>query len=218
MWTKTPSSITGKYLPNYRQLYNLAVNNSLTPAAKITESGHNPLQEFRDRRAAFLLDGSWAWDEIRGTVPNASLIPYYCGVEGEEEAGPNCGTLGCNWAANAGADPEDRAATLDFMHWCVTNPEASAILVSALGAMPYAQAATPDNDLLAVALQYTAEGRYPMNWAYIFQPNADAYREGLVQALTLYSQDQSDASWDFFHYAFVEGWAQQYREIHESGG
>lgn len=214
IWTETPPSITGAYLPYYRNLYDLAINNSITAPAHLPGGGQDPVQEFRSGLAAFCFDGAWSWDDIRGTVPNATVIPYYCGVAGEEQAAQNCSSQGRNWAVNSQVSEEDQQATLDFMFWCVTDPEASAILVDAYGAMPYAGAAVPANDLLAAAQQYTREGRYVMNWAYLFQPNVDLYREGLVQALTLYVQDQSDANWQFFRDAFVDGWAAQYEAVY----
>lgn len=214
MWTETPPSITGAYLPNYRNLYDLAINNSLTAPAHLATGTQDPVQEFHTGMAAFCLDGSWSWDDIRGTVPNATLLPYYCGVPGEEKAAQNCGTMGRNWAVNAAVSEEDQQATLDFMYWCVTDPEASAILVETYGAMPYTNAAVPGNDLLAAAHQYAKEGRYVMNWAYVYQPNVDVYRTGLVDALMLYVQDQSDANWQLFVDAFVDGWAEQYQAVH----
>ena len=38
------------------------------------------------------------------------MIPFYCGVAGEEKAGLNCGTENC-WAVNAKASEEDQKAT-----------------------------------------------------------------------------------------------------------
>ncbi|MBD5558971.1 MAG: carbohydrate ABC transporter substrate-binding protein [Clostridia bacterium] len=211
MWTSAPPQITDEYLPNYHDLYDLIINNSMAAPAHLTDGGHDPISEFCAGEAAFCLDGGWSWDEIRGIVPHATLIPYYCGVSGEENAGMNCGTQGRNWAVNAEVSEADQQATLDFMEWCVTDPEASAILVDAFGAMPYRQAAAPVNDLLGAAHQYTLDGRYVMNWAYLLQPEPDLYREGLVEALTKYVQDQSAVNWQLFTEAFVGGWAEFYR-------
>ena len=38
------------------------------------------------------VNASWEFEGMKDSVPNATMIPYYCGVAGEEKAGLNCGT------------------------------------------------------------------------------------------------------------------------------
>ncbi len=149
---------------------------------------------------------------MKEDVPNATMIPYYCGVAGEEKAGLNCGTENC-WAINAKASEADQKATMDFMVWCVTDPDASRKLVDTFGVMPYKSAAKSTNAFLAQADQYTADGCYVMNWATNFQPNVDEYRAALVSALNQYNADQSAANWEQVRTAFVDGWAVQYKAV-----
>ena len=163
----------------------------------------------------FYQNGSWEWAKLTGTgddqygLDNLSMIPFYCGVAGEENAGLNCGTENC-WAANAKASEEDIQATLEFMNWMVTDPEASRMLVDEFAAMPYKQAAESTNGFLADANDYTTNGNYIMPWVTNFQPNVDAYRAALVSAMNQYDADQSDANWELVKTAFVDGWATQY--------
>ena len=102
---------------------------------------------------------------------------------------------------------------MDFMVWCVTNPDASRKLVDTFGVMPYKSAAESTNGFLAAANQYTADGCYVMNWATNFQPNVDSYRARLVSALNQYNADQSDANWETVRTAFVDGWAEEYNTV-----
>ena len=141
-----------------------------------------------------------------------TMIPYYCGVEGEEMAGLNCGTENY-WAVNSEASEEDIQATLDFMYWLVTDAEASRIAVDSFGVMPYTNAATSTNPFLAIANEYAANGRYSMWWATNYQPNVDAYRATVVSALNQYDADQTDANWEQVVTAFVDGWAAQYAAV-----
>lgn len=104
---------------------------------------------------------------------------------------------------------------MDFMVWCVTDPDASRKLVDTFGVMPYKQAAESTNAFLAAADAYTSEGCYVMNWATNFQPNVDDYRAALVSALNQYNADQSDANWETVTNAFVGGWATQYNAINQ---
>ena len=210
VWTECPETITGAYMENFKNLYTLCINNSLTDPADLAAGGHDASEEFRSGKAAFQVQGSWDWDGMKDQVPNAVMIPYYCGVAGEEKAGLNCGTENC-WAVNAKASEEDIQATLDFMYWMVTDAEASRMLVDSFGVMPYKQAAESTNPFLADANEYSNNGCYVMNWATNFQPNVDAYRAALVSALNKFNADQSDANWAEVETAFVQGWATQYQ-------
>ena len=210
VWTECPETITGAYMENFKNLYTLCINNSLTDPADLAAGGHDASEEFRSGKAAFQVQGSWEWDGMKDQVPNAVMIPYYCGVAGEEKAGLNCGTENC-WAVNAKASEEDIQATLDFMYWMVTDAEASRMLVDSFGVMPYKQAAESTNPFLADANEYSNNGCYVMNSATNFQPNVDAYRAALVSAVNKFNADQSDANWAEVETAFVQGWATQYQ-------
>ncbi len=211
-WTECPATISGKYMDNFKALYDLCINNSLTAPTELATGGHDAAQEFKDGKAAFQVQGSWEYASYKDSVPNATMIPYYCGVEGEEKAGLNCGTENC-WAINANVSEEDQKATMDFMVWLVTDPDASAQMVEQLGIMPYKNAAESTNGFLADAAEYTANGCYVMNWATNYQPNVDEYRATLVAALNQYNADQSDANWEIVRTAFVDGWATQYQAV-----
>lgn len=208
-WTECPASLKGTYMENFKNLYDLCINNSTQDPTSLATGGHDSEAEFKEGKAAFFVNGSWEYSAVSETVPNATMIPYYCGVEGEEKAGLNCGTENC-WAINAKASEEDQKATMDFMVWCVTDPEASRLLVDSFGVMPYKNAVESTNGFLAAADKYTADGCYVMDWATNYQPNVDTYRAGLVSALNAYNSDQSDANWESVRVAFVDGWAAQY--------
>ena len=209
-WTECPAELKGTYMENFKNLYDLCINNSTVAPTDLATGGHDSEAEFKEGKAAFFVNGSWEFPAVSETVPNATMIPYYCGVEGEEKAGLNCGTENC-WAINAKASEADQQATMDFLVWCVTDPEASRMLVDSFGVMPYKNAAESTNGFLAAADAYTADGCYVMDWATNYQPNVDDYRATLVAALNQYNADQSDANWETVRTAFVEGWAAQYQ-------
>lgn len=138
------------------------------------------------------------------------MIPFYCGVSGEEMAGLNSGTENC-WAVNGKASDADIQATLDFMYWMVTDAEATAMLATTFGSIPYKQAATPENVFLAQANQYANEGKYTMTWAFNYTPNVDEWRAGVVSAMNQYDANQTAENWKLVETAFVQGWATQYK-------
>ena len=203
------SEITGKYLPNYKNLYDLMINNSAVEPTKLATGGPDPSAQFTDGKVAFFLTGSWDYATLAAAQPSAKMLPYYCGVAGEEKAGLNCGTENC-WAVNANASEANQQATIDFMVWLVSNPDASAALVEQLGILPYKNAAPSTNGFLNDAAAYSDAGCYVMDWATNYQPNVDQYRAALVSALNAYNADQSDANWDAVKTAFVDGWAKQW--------
>ena len=213
-WKECPESLTGAYMENYKNLYDLCINNSLTDPKDLATGGHDAENEFKTGKAAFFVNGSWEYAAVSESVPNAKMIPYYCGVEGEEKAGLNCGTENC-WAVNAKTSEANQKATIDFMVWLVTDPDANAKLVEQIGIMPYKSAVASTNGFLNDAAAYTADNCYVMDWATNYQPNVNDYRAALVSALNAYNADQSDANWEKVVTAFVDGWAVQYKAANE---
>ena len=212
-WKACPETLTGKYMDNYRNLYDLMVVNSATDRAALANGGFDAAAEFADEKALFYFNGNWEWSGLEGKGMKAedlTMIPYYCGVEGEEKAGLNCGTENY-WAVNSEASAEDQAATLVFMKWLVTDPEASAKAVATFGVMPYKNAAASTNPFLAQANAYLADGCYNMWWATNYQPNVDAYRATAVSALNEYNANPTDDNWAKVVTAFIDGWATQYK-------
>ena len=212
-WTSCPSELTGKYMDNYRALYDLMVVNSATPRADLANGGFDAAAEFANEEALFYFNGNWEWSGLESKGMSASdltMIPYYCGVEGEEKAGLNCGTENY-WAVNAKASKADQEATIAFMKWLVTDPEASEMAVSTFGVMPYKNAVASTNPFLAQANAYLADGCYNMWWATNYQPNVDAYRATVVSALNDYNANPTDETWATVVTAFIDGWATQYK-------
>ena len=206
-WTDIPAALTGDYIDNYKALYDLIINNSITDPKDLATGGHDATAEFTSGKVTFFLTGSWDYATLSAAVPSATMIPYYCGVEGEEKAGLNCGTENC-WAVNDTASDADKQATIDFMVWLVSDPEASAVMVEQLGIMPYKRAVESSNGFLSDAAKYTDAGCYVMDW--VSQPNVDGYRAALVSAMNQYDADQTDANWELVKTAFVDGWATNY--------
>ena len=213
-WKECPAEIKGTYMENFKNLYDLCINNSMTPAKELATGGHDAQNQFKTGKAAFYVNGSWEYSAVAEAVPNATMIPYYAGVEGEEKAGLNCGTENY-WAINSKVSEADQKATMDFMVWCVTNEKASRKLVDTFGVMPYKSAAESTNGFLAAANKYSADGCYVMDWATNYQPNVDEYRKALVSALNAYNADQTEANWEKVKTAFVDGWAYQYEQINK---
>ena len=206
-WTEMPAALTGAYIDNYKALYDLMINNSITDPSELATGGHDAANEFTTGKVTFYFTGSWDYASLSEAVPNVTMIPYYCGVEGEEKAGLNCGTENC-WAINDNASDEDKQATMDFVIWLVSDPDAASVMVEQLGIIPFKNAPASQNGFLADAAKYTADGCYNMDW--VSQPNVDSYRAALVSALNQYDAEQTDDNWAAVKIAFIDGWATNY--------
>ena len=218
-WTAgpQPATITGAYLDNYKNIWDLYINNSAYNPASLSTGGYDAEAEFGTKKAVFYQNGNWEYAALTGTYgldpDTLTMIPLYCGVDGEENAGLACGTENC-WAINANASEEDIQATIDFMVWMVTSETGTKTLAATFGAIPYKQAAPSGNVFLDAANEYSNEGKYVMTWAFNYTPNVEDWRAGVVSAMNIYDADQTDANWENVKTAFIDGWAAQYKATH----
>jgi raffinose/stachyose/melibiose transport system substrate-binding protein len=218
-WTSgpQPATVTGAYLENYKNIWDLYINNSAYDPATLSTGGYDAEAEFGTKKAVFYQNGNWEYSALTGTYgldpDTLTMIPLYCGVDGEENAGLACGTENC-WAVNCNASEEDIQATIDFMVWMVTSEKGTKALAATFGAIPYKSAAASGNVFLDAANEYSNEGKYVMTWAFNYTPNVDDWRAGLVSAMNIYDADQTDANWENVKTAFIQGWATQYKNTH----
>ena len=215
--TAQPETIKGTYLDNFKMVWDLYTTDSATTGADLlTSTGDASEAEFGEGKAVFFQNGSWEYASLIGEKfnmdpANLQMIPIYCGVEGETDAGLCSGTENC-WAVNCEADEEDIQATLDFMKWVVTSDEGTTMLAEEFGPCPFKSAKTPENVFFADAANLTTEGKYVVTWAFNFTPAVDDWRAGVVDALGQYTAGTGD--WDAVVSAFVDGWATLYANEH----
>ena len=213
-WKVCPPSIKGTYMQNFKNLWDLYINNSAVAPSTLAAGGYDAQAEFGKEQAVFYQNGSWEWAALTGTgdgqygLDNLSMIPFYCGVAGEEKAGLNCGTENC-WAVNAKASEEDQKATLDFMKWVVTSDEGTKMMAEQFGPIPFKKAKESANVFFNNANHLMSEGNYTVTWAFNYTPNVESWRQGVVDALLAYSTGSGD--WSGVETAFVDGWATQYQ-------
>ncbi len=216
--TEQPATVTGAYLDNYKDIWDLYINNATcAPSQLATKTGDESEAEFGQEKAVFFQNGSWEYsnlvtDESKGFKMNPddlTMIPIYCGVEGEEKAGLCCGTENC-WAVNSKASEEDIQATLDFVKWVVTSDEGTTMMAEQFGPIPFNNAKEPENVFFKAANEYIENGNYVVSWAFNYTPNVDDWRATVVSALLQYSSN--GGSWDNVKTAYVDGWATQYQK------
>ena len=209
-----PATIKGTYLDNYKNIWDLYITDSATTgAALLTATGDQAEAEFGQGKAVFYQNGTWEYsnltaaDKFGMNAADLAMIPIYCGVDGEENAGLCCGTENC-WAVNAKSSEEDIQATLDFLKWVVTSDAGTTMMSEQFGACPFKSSKAPSNPFSALANEYVANGCYPVTWAFNFTPAVNDWRAAVVDALSKYTA--GNGSWDDVKTAFVDGWATQY--------
>ena len=208
-WKEAPAEIKGTYLENFKNVWDLYINNSKYKKNTLATGGYDAEAEFKKGEAVFYQNGTWEYDALKKSISDddMQMIPIYCGVEGEEKAGLCSGTENC-WAVNAKASKADQKATLDFMKWLVTSKEGTKVMAEQFGAIPYKNAADSGNVFLKNANDLLEAGNYNVDWTFNYTPNVDEWRASLVAAMNKYD---AGGSWDDVKTAFVQGWATQYK-------
>ena len=209
--TADSATITGEYLDYFKNVWDLYINNSSADVTSLTTStGDESTAMFKEGKAVFYQNGTWEYAgliEAGMTDDQLAMIPIYCGAEGEENAALCSGTENC-WAINAKASEADQQASIDFLVWLVSDPEASAVYVQQLGAVPFKNAPASSNKFVNDGNAMLAEGKSSISWAFNYTPNVDSWRATVVTALAEYSAGLSD--WSKVVSAFVDGWAIEY--------
>ena len=206
----TPAEIKGAYLDNYRQIWDLYINNATCePSLLSAKTADDATAEFLTGAAVFYQNGTWEYTNIADLGDeNMDILPIYIGVDGEENQGLCIGTENY-WCVNAKASEEDIKATLDFTYWCVTSEEGTTAMAQDMGFIcPFKNAKETPNVLNNKMNEAVASGKYSVAWDFNYIPSEE-WKNGVGSALTSYAADQTDANWDAVVTAFVDGWANE---------
>ena len=209
--SSTPA-IKGTYLDNYKQIWDLYINNSTTsPSLLATKTGDDAVAEFVTGKGVFYQNGTWAYGDIADIGDdNLGMLPIYIGVDGEENQGLCTGTENY-WCVNKNASPEDIQATLDFLYWCVTSDDGVKALCTDMGfVIPFKANIPATNPLVNIANDYIANGYTPVSWNFTTMPS-ETWKNDLGSALTAYAA--GTGAWDGVKSAFVDGWAKEYAAV-----
>ena len=208
----TTKAIKGTYLDNYRQIFDLYINNSTCdPAELAAKTGTDSENEFLDGKAVFFQNGSWEYGALSAKYSDDELgmLPIYVGAGDEANQGLCTGTENY-WCVNSEASQADIDATLDFLNWVVTSEAGTKAMAEEMGfVIPFKKALESANAFVKQDNAYTAAGKTPVSWNFPTMPS-EAWKNGVGTALTAYAADQTDANWDAVVKAFVDGWKSEY--------
>ena len=203
-------AIKGTYLDNYKNIFDLYINNSTCDPAELAgKTGDDSRNEFLNKEAVFFQNGSWEYNNLVGedkpfTDDDLTMLPIYIGVGDEANQGLCTGTENY-WCVNKEASEEDINATLDFIYWCVSSDEGTKAMADDMGfVIPFKAAAESPNLFVKVDKEMTAAGKTPVAWNFSTMPSEN-WKNGVGSALTAYAA--GTGSWDDVVTAFVDGWA-----------
>lgn len=204
-------AIEGKYLDNYKNIWDLYINNSTCdPADLASKKGTDAETEFTTGEAVFFQNGSWEYSiltEAGMTDDQLGMLPIYIGVGDEANQGLCTGSENY-WCVNKNASADDQAATLEFINWCVTSDKGTTALADDMGfVIPFKDAKEATNVFVKLDNELTAAGKTPVSWNFTTMPSEN-WKNGVGTALTQYAAGTGD--WDAVVTAFVQGWKTEY--------
>lgn len=208
------SEITGKYLDNFKNVWDLYVNTSAADKATLDSGALNAEEELGMGEAVFYQNGDWEYaaytNDENGYLVSAddlSMMPIYFGVDDANE-GLAVGTENY-WAVNSQASQEDIDATLAFLEWVITSDEGRTSINQDMGLTAPFDTFTGDyaskNAFAAMANEYAAAGKTSVAWSFNATPAVDDWRADVLAPLTEYTE--RGGSWDDVAKAFVDQWA-----------
>lgn len=127
------------YADNFKNIFDLYVNNSTTEPSQLgSKTVNDSMEEFALGKAAMVQNGNWAWSQISAVSGNVvseddvKFLPIYIGVDGEESQGICIGTE--NYlSVSSWASEEDQKATIDFVEWLFTSDIGKDYVTNKLG-------------------------------------------------------------------------------------
>ena len=207
----TPGAIKGTYLDNYRDIWDLYINNATCDPAELSaKTGNDAVTEMIDGEAVFYQNGTWAAGDLAAIIDDLTMIPLYIGVGDEANQGLCTGSENY-WCVNSQASQEDIDATLAFLNWCVTSDKGINGMCKEMGfVIPFAKALPADNKFVKEADAMIAAGKASVGWNFPTMPSEE-WKNMVGQALTTYAADQTDDNWNAVVKNFVDGWAAEYK-------
>lgn len=210
-------AIKGTYLDNYKNIYDLYITDSTCkPSELANKTGTDAETEFATGKAVFFQNGSWEYAMLTGkdekstfemTDDQLGMLPIYIGVGDEANQGLCTGSENY-WCVNKDASEDDKAATLDFINWCVTNETGTTALADDMGfVIPFKGAKEATNVFVKLDKELTEAGKTPVSWNFTTMPSEN-WKNGVGTALTQYAAGTGE--WDDVVTAFVDGWKTEY--------
>ena len=204
-------AIKGTFLDNYKNIFDLYITDSTCKGSDLAnKTGTDSETEFTKKEAVFFQNGSWEYSVLKEagfTDDDLGMLPIYIGAGDEANQGLCTGSENY-WCVNKDASADDKAATLEFLNWCVTSEAGTAALADDMGfVIPFKSAKEATNVFVKIDNELTAAGKTPVSWNFTTLPSEN-WKNGVGTALTQYAA--GTGKWDDVVKAFVDGWKTEY--------
>ncbi|MGN1112180.1 MAG: ABC transporter substrate-binding protein [Acutalibacteraceae bacterium] len=204
-------AIKGTFLDNYKNIFDLYITDSTCKGSDLAnKTGTDSETEFTKKEAVFFQNGSWEYSVLKEagfTDDDLGMLPIYIGAGDEANQGLCTGSENY-WCVNKNASDDDKAATLEFLNWCVTSETGTTALADDMGfVIPFKAAKEATNVFVKIDNELTAAGKTPVSWNFTTMPSEN-WKNGVGTALTQYAAGTGE--WDDVVKAFVDGWKTEY--------
>lgn len=211
------STLDFTYEQNFKNIFDLYINNSCTaPANLVEKSVSDSMEEFALEKVAMVQNGNWAWGQISSVDGNKVLeenvkyMPLYMGIAGEESQGLCVGT-GNYLCVNAMASETEQQAAIDFIKWVYSSDTGKDYVTNQLSFIApfntFSEDERPNNPLAREVLKdMENSSTASVNWIFSTFPSQD-FKNGFGNQLLNYAKGESE--WDNVVNYVKETWAEQ---------
>ena len=206
-------TIAFTYSDNFKQIFDLYLNNSTTDPKLLGSKGVNDsMAEFALGQAAMVQNGNWAWSQIAEVSGNVvkedsiGFMPIYMGLEGEENQGLCIGTENY-FCINSQAREVDQQASLDFVMWLINSETGKDYMTNKLGNIApfttFSDEERPSDPLAQALLTSMESGKETIPWILTAFPS-QTFKDNFGSALLEYAQGTMD--WEQVKQTVIEQW------------
>lgn len=206
-----------KYADNYRNIFELYVNNSCTPRTELSlKTVNNSMEEFALGKVAMVQNGNWGWSQINGVSGNTvkesevGFLPIYTGVNGEENQGICIGTENY-FCVSSWASEEDQKATIEFLEWLFSSETGKDYVTNKLGFISpfstFGDDEIPSDPLAAQVVKYMSDDSITsVTWNFTAFPN-QIFKDEVGQSLLDYLKGEKE--WEQVITDLKAGWTRE---------
>lgn len=206
-------TIDFKYADNFRNVFDLYINNSTTEKGLLSgKSVEDLMSEFALGKAAMVQNGNWAWEQIskvKGNTVKADdikYLPIYIGIDGEEKQGLCIGTE--NYLAiNKNVSEQKQKASVEFLEWLFSSETGKDYAVNKLNFISpfntFKENERPDDPLAREVIKWMEKDKTTVEWVFNSFPSQE-FKDDFGNALLEYVQGTK--SFDDVKKVTVDGW------------
>lgn len=197
-------TIDFSYSDNFKNIFDLYVDNSCTPkTGLVSKTVNDSMEEFALGKVAMVQNGNWAWGQISSVAgnivkeENVKFLPIYTGVSGEENQGLCTGTENFI-CVNSMASEADKQASIDFIEWVYSSDKGKDYVTNKLGFISpfntFTEEESPKDPLAREVLAYMADSsKVSVSWNFTAFPNQQ-FKDRFGSSLLNYCK--GEITWD----------------------